>query len=628
MKKYLNQNTLLLSIAFVLALFTVCFPFVEYPWVVSEGPSWYGLDVSWQMTLNYAKAMHWTWGKDIIYTYGPLGFLGTRLGFGISRWAFLLFDIFFVANMFCVFRDFLRLSNNKWLATVILFAFTIVMEPSHRTDMSWVITLFAFYWMYRSHKEAKYNYLLLACINIVICFFLKLNAGLVGIVFLSGHLVNLYVFRKINLLKTGIILSSLAAMIGLGAWVFHVSIPGYLSGALGIIKGYNSIMFIEQELYLVQENNIAVLFYVMLAFVIVYIVALIKDKKYSEIYYSLLVIAYAFLLRKQACLRNDFGHYFEFFSYIPIVFLVGNFLLSSRKNQKPVFAFMFVFTMLSLFYTSERPQRTIDEAVTRRYSGLGAYFDMFLHYPGNSFLNNKHKRYIPERVLSRIGKKPVDIFPWDSEYLIENGLNYQPRPVFQSFSAYTDYLEQVNYESYLKKAPDYLIYDYESIDTRYPFNDDLLVNFFICKNYSYVDSFNSNGRWRALLEKKDTVQPLEMVKPKEGVFRINQDIPIDWVMMMKMDVKLTAWGKAQSILYREPVLYISMKRAGGNTVRYRISKEMLKAGIMVDRWVNSNEDYVKYMLDKNMLDRFVSVRIVADSDFYKPDIKVEYYNVK
>jgi hypothetical protein len=157
MKKYLNQNTLLLSIAFVLAVYTVSFPFAEYPWVVSDGPSWYGLDVSWQMTLNYARAMHWTWGKDIIYTYGPLGFLGTRLGFGISRWAFLLFDIFFVANMFYLFRDFLRLNNNKWLATAILFAFTIVMEPSHRTDMSWVITLFAFYWMYRSQKGKPFE---------------------------------------------------------------------------------------------------------------------------------------------------------------------------------------------------------------------------------------------------------------------------------------------------------------------------------------------------------------------------------------------------------------------------------------------------------------------------------------
>ncbi|MBS1779359.1 MAG: hypothetical protein JST70_08530 [Bacteroidetes bacterium] len=627
MKKYLNQDTLLLCIAFVLAFYTVSYPIVEYPHVVDKGPSWLGLDVSWEMTLNYALSKNWVWGKDIIYTYGPLGFLGTRAGFGISKWAFLAFDVFFVANMFCMFRDFLRASTNKWLATVILFAFTIVMESSHRTDISWVITLFSFYWMYNSYKEAKYGYFLLACINITLGFYLKLNAGLVGIIFLLGHLVNLYVFKKTDVKKIGVVLLSLTCMLGFGAYALHVSLAGYLKGAIEIIKGYNSIMFIDQDVYSVQENNVALLFYIMLGFIVVYIIALAKERKFSEIYYSLLVFAYMFLLGKQARLRNDFIHYFEFFSYIPVVFLMGNFLHLFRKNQKPILAFILVFTMLSLIYTSERPKRSINEAISRRYSLDSSWFRL-KHYSDVYFLKNKDKRFIPTHVLSRIGKHSVDIFPWDSEYLIENGLNYQPRPVFQSFSAYTDHLEQINYKKYLNKAPDYIIYDYESIDDRYPYNDDLLVNFFICKNYSFVDSFTSNGRWRAVLERKPFAQPLKIVEQGAQLYKINEDIPVEKAKMIKMQFGLNNVGKLQSFLYREPVLNLKMTRANGYSVTYRVSREMLKAGIMVDRWVNGSEDYVKYLTDRDLLDAFKSVRVVADSDFYKPDIKVEYYDVE
>ncbi|MBS1774338.1 MAG: hypothetical protein JST82_15890 [Bacteroidetes bacterium] len=628
MKQYLSQQTLLKCIAFLLAIHMVNFPFVCYPDVVNHGPSWYGLDVSWQMTLNYAKVSKWVWGKDIIYTYGPLGYLATRMGWGISKWVFLLFDIFIVFNLYHIFKDFLRIAADKLIAIILLVMVSLTVEPGYGSDLSWAVMMFSFYWMYKSFNEPKYIYFIMACLQIILCFYIKLNAGLVGIVILGGHLLNLLIFKKIKLLKAVIVICGLSAAILITSIILHVSLPAYFKGAVEIIKGYNDIMYLEMDTTTWLEVNVTLLFYGFVIFYGISAIALVVRKDYQRLYYVCIAMLYTFLLRKQSILRNDEIHYFEFFSYSTLIFLPAYFIDMFDKKQKPVIAGVLVLSIVSLSYTSQRPMRSINDAAMRRYANQREYVTNFFNYNNPPFLNNRHKRYIPGRVLDSIGKKTVDIFPWDTEYLLENGLNYKPRPVFQSFSAYTNYLAQANYDSYEKNAPEYVIYDYESIDGRYPYNDDILVNYFIYKNYTFADSFTSNDRWRTLLKKKPVTAPIELVVPKEATGEINKEIPVDWVMMLRMDLKYNLAGKLQSFFYRAPLVTLKMKRNNGHWVSYKVSAELLKAGVMVDRWVISNSDYVKYMQNKNLLDYISAVEIKVDPNYFEKKIKVKYINVK
>src|ERR1700722_13592891 len=95
-----QNNYVLYLIAAILAAMMLNVPFCIKDMLVDKGPTWLGLDVSWKYTLNTALAQGQVWGKDIIYTYGPLGFLATRCGIGIPSWAFLAFDLFVVFNFF------------------------------------------------------------------------------------------------------------------------------------------------------------------------------------------------------------------------------------------------------------------------------------------------------------------------------------------------------------------------------------------------------------------------------------------------------------------------------------------------------------------------------------------------
>ncbi len=72
--------------------------------------------------------------------------------------------------------------------------------------------------------------------------------------------------------------------------------------------------------------------------------------------------------------------------------------------------------------------------------------------------------------LSLIPKESsTDSMPWDITDIPANGLRYRPRPIIQSYSAYTPSLQELNRKHFLgKRAPSYLVISAKSIDGRNP----------------------------------------------------------------------------------------------------------------------------------------------------------------
>lgn len=614
-------------LAILLAVFMLNFPFVQYPELVTGGPTWLGLDVSWQVTLNYALVHDWVWGKDIIYTYGPLGFLATRFSLGISRWVYLLFDLFVVCNFYFIFKDFIAAAANRIIAILIIFFTALTVNANHAGDISWVIMLFIYYWLYKSYKEPEISSFIWMGVNIVLCFYIKLNAGLIGVLFLGAHLVNLLLFKRITIVKAVSVFGSVLLVTYLASLLLHVHLPGYINGAFEIIKGYNDVMYLEINSFDRYENIVSFLFYGLLTVFAVYAVYLIMQRKTSQVFFVLISVAYIFLLRKQAAIRNDVSHYVEFIEYGSLILLVGNMQMVHQKWNKAILFLSLLLVGISLYFASEQEGKSLDKALAKRYGSFGSYVSAFISYNEKRTIYQSRKRYIPKRIINKIGNATVDVFPWDSEYIIENRLNYTPRPVFQSFSAYTEQLQNINYEKYRLSAPEFIIYDYDAIDQRYPFNDDLSINLFICKNYTFADSFSSNGRWRVLLQKKEAVMPLSMTQGKVVATRLKTNIPAT-TKAMKIEVKETFAGKLQSLFYRAQAIRLQMNMKSGVSVLYRTSKELLKAGILTDKGIVTTKDFVLYMNGADTLDVVESVAVVASDEFYEKEIQVQYINVK
>ena len=76
-------------------------------------------------------------------------------------------------------------------------------------------------------------------------------------------------------------------------------------------------------------------------------------------------------------------------------------------------------------------------------------------------------------LLARIGGETVAIFPSEASYAAVNPIRYRPFPVFQTYQAYTSYLDTWNAEHLedTARAPAFILFDWDSVDDRHPLLD-------------------------------------------------------------------------------------------------------------------------------------------------------------
>jgi hypothetical protein len=611
--------------AFLLAIHMFSFPLVVYPFLEDKGPSWIGLDPSWQMTLNYARLHGWSFGKDIIFTYGPLGFLSTHYGLGISRWVFVCFDLFVIVNFYFIFRDFLLKTTDLFLGILTLLMIVLLPGSFYGSGLSWIMLLFVGYWLYRTYENPTWKSFGFLLFLVTLSFFIKMNTGLLGMIFLCLHLLNLAFFKKINWLKAAIILVTQFVLLWICSIFLQVSLPGYVKGTMEIISGYNDVMYLEQK-HPGIEGNILLVFYGALAFLAVYGFVLFKSKKTPALFFVVFAFGFLFLLKKQSMVRNDVQHLKEFFSYAPFFLLTGMLALLPLARQR-IFTYAAFFTALvCLLFNLEG--KTLGDLVSGRFANHAKYLEAFSDYNQHPDFYQANKRYIPTVVLQKIGNQSIDDFPWDGAYLLENKLHYTPRPVFQSYTAYTEYLEKKNLAFYQDSPPSFVLYDYDGIDGRYGFNEESLVNLFISGNYFVADSFTSNERWRLLLQKKPLVTPLNFVPSKTETKNSVDIINIDSTVFLKINLAYNLRGRAKAFLSKPSPVYISYFKEDGSSQTFKTSVALLKTGLVVDRFVSTTKDFANYLSGKNQLPRIVRIQLQLDPDFFEGRMRVVFFRDK
>ncbi len=625
MGKLFTKSTFWYLIAACIAICMLSVPLAVKPYLVDKGPTWLGLDASWQMMLNYASARHWLFGKDIIYTYGPLGYLSTRYGFGVPLWQFICFDLLVVVNFFFVFKDFIFSSFSRVLGVFTIFCISLLVNRFYGSDTSWVLLFFLYYWFYKSYTNPKTIYFVMIGLLLVLSFYIKQNTWLLGSIAFTAHLVNLHIAKKI---KAGYgigIFVIVAVVFVVSSVFFHISIEGYIKNSFEIIKGYNDIMYLDED-HPGLQTGVYTLLYALLWLFIIQAVVLVKGKNYTMLFFPVISILYVLLVSKQATLRGDVQHLSEFFCCAPLMLITGSIFFGRSEFIQSAQVIIFIVVAGALILMNDT--RQVGKALQDRYMAPREYIREMHDYSSAQHLDQKEKRVIPERLLNTIGTAPIDIFPWDCEYLIENKLNYTPRPVFQSFTAYTAPLEKVNYDFYQSKGPRFVIYDYDAIDGRYPFNDECLVNLFLVKNYSVADTFTGNERWRVLLQKKEKTEPLIFTDDKEDHLNIADEVPVRGFSFLKINVAYNLAGKINAFFFKPPQLKIMFLKAGGEWATYRTSPELLKGGVYVGRFINDNRDFVRLLSLNDSLPEIKRVKLSFDSSCFSPGMTVEYFNVK
>ena len=177
----------------------------------------------------------------------------------------------------------------------------------------------------------------------------------------------------------------------------------------------------------------------------------------------------------------------------------------------------------------------------------------------------------------------VDAIPYDVAPLIVSGLNYRPRPVPQSYSAFTPRLQRLDADFLAdpRTAPDTLLFKLGDIDGRLP-------------TFATGPTLPILLRWYMpagedplglILRHRTAPTPATLHQGGRRSFALFDTIAVPAepgaVTIARITLPKTFTGRLLGFLFREPTLTIEVSLAGGAVRNYRFVPGMAEAGFLI-----------------------------------------------
>jgi len=212
----------------------------------------------------------------------------------------------------------------------------------------------------------------------------------------------------------------------------------------------------------------------------------------------------------------------------------------------------------------------------------------------------------PAEVQAAIGNATVDMMPAESSLAVLNGLNYHQRPVPQSYSAYTRWLDGLN-AGFLESsnAPAYVIYAFDRnvrADSRPAAWDESLAKAALLENYTFVSEFDVPIRWPDvqvapapffLLKHSPHCRRLVPVATNEITVALGRPLsipPTTNLVFLTLDVNRTVPGKLAACALSPALLLARFEYQDGRNACYEAILPILKTGVLVNRRVEFAPD--------------------------------------
>jgi hypothetical protein len=602
------------------------------------------LDSSWFLGLKWATLKDFVFGRDIAFTYGPLYFLSSApLNIGHYP-SLLLEEIVFCIVRFTIiylivsqFADLLYKKSWKNYSTIdgiliilglSLFAFLPLNLPETILALNCLLFIRLIFEIESSKANRKKylsNILLNMAILAIVCL-IKFSYVIVASVIILIALFGLIYTKKVKFIVY--ILSSFIAFY-LVFWALCgqplSAIRYYFIYGIEISSGYTEVMMITDDMY--YEINYGLFGFFVLLFIGIssFFFFIKKDFYYALILFFTLPLL--FMAFKEGFVRADSVHFLRyFFQLFPVLLFLILFLVD--KPSLPCRRIGQLFVMGSLSVTTV----VLINHYTYGFHNPEKYPLMRLLSPDNEKINEYKEAirnsYPPlsQDFLQQAKNKTVDIFPWNIALLYAYDLNWSPRPVIQSYSAYTPVLDKKNASHFEKDvAPDNIVYNYSSIDNHYPLFDEPIVFRTLLKNYE-VQSLDDY----LILQRRSEKIDFDYVPINNGVCPIGTLIEVPQYpgqhIYCNIDISTNFFGKLINLLYKSTFMYIDFYIKGqSEPITHKFLRKLGVDGLFVSKYVVDLSDICS-IFEGNYVQDIEKIKIRINNNFsYKSDMKYEFY---
>jgi hypothetical protein len=576
---------------------------LAYACIVMLFPPWQfvmpraGLDPSWIEVIGYGARHGWQWGRDIVFTYGPLGFLLPNPYQGGPIGTALAFNTFLVLAFAQGLVAILPRESLPWsIGLFLLVAFPATMMARYAFT---VFGLLAALLYFQRPGDARHWQALI----------LTAAAGVFAMVYVSSGVLSLGIFLLLDISRLAHrrrpvfvpVFVAAAALSYLAAGQQANHLPQFLRGSIEFTSGYAGAMAaVGGRLELAAFLLISAL---VLASVLWSERARLrrKDERWDAVLLVAVVGLLWFVAFKRGFVRHDLYHSLSAWQTLAMVSAAYAAIRwrgpDSRRVPSALVGLSMAAFLASNFFLERggriayvgwnASQALIEQPVLALREAMEAVVDPVGWRRG--LLERRTQAFSDIRAAGPLPsvEGSVDVIPNVQSALFAQGLPYRPRPVFQDYAAYTPWLVELNRAHYRSaQAAEYVLFSPEAIDNRYPLMDQgTTVNELL----TLYDPVELEHRLLVLKRRAEPL-PAVTVNTRESTARLGEWVSLETVnglVMLSVTSSPNLLSRLTAFLFRPPILSLSVRLADGSERKFRFVEGIARSGFLLSPLVAS-----------------------------------------
>jgi hypothetical protein len=613
-----NKNYILLL--FLLFVSVLIYNGIKTKFNVSD------LDHHWQYSLNYATTNDFVYGKDVIFTYGPLSFVAYPITEGLNyfsiflSWAIRFIYVAYFLGIVIEFSENITTGLSKEVGFFTRYMLIPIMLVNiGLSEYSILIficlihsALIAFNNLTNTFSSKsnfigkKYLGPAFTGLTLSLLFFIKVSF-LPFLIAIPLLLVANYIIKKEFNLLTVFLGTALFSFL-LIKTSYTIEIADYVMNAIELIEGYRKAM------QLIYWPNYIGSYYLSLFLISLFAIHVISNRQMQKksIFFSIIIILLSvYFLFTYSYTRGWAGGVIYKIPYVCFIFYFTNYLTNDSKwiirNNYIIILILFISFFNSRFYFIH-----LKNLVTK-----------------NETLEPQSHKIIPSNYIKE--NETYDTYPTNSGFAYFNNLKYKPRPTIQSYSAYTTKLDSKTADFFLNKQVDHMIFfgDLQNgfwqnaIDNRYFMFDEPLTKLAILKNYEITNKINDS---LFIASKRKSPINITFTLTKSIQLDLDQSLSIDESLdknelyFFTIDFAYTTYAKIKGMIYRMPFIKAEIVLNSGEKKTFNVVPDLLKSPSILNRYCSNYSDFF------NLLEKTKATTQSIKSIQFKPNSKRGFEN--
>jgi hypothetical protein len=598
---------------------------------------------------------HLQWGSQVVWTYGPYGYMNEPAFMDFSTWAWA-----FLANMaghvafFGLLALFLwRIKARPWLW--VLMSVVIVLSFDRYTGqvferfpvLDHKAALVAVLLLYLAGETDRKSAAFFAGAAGLVIGYLFLDKG--TFVLIGGSLALIHVAISLTTGRVASAVSLLGGLVAgfLGLWLLAgqsiEGIPGYFRSLFEITAGYTPAMswFLETGVaHPTLQLGIAV---AMVAATGVLLLATLRRRDWSGFRLLLLTSPLLFFVFKNSFVRFSEPRALAFWALVAVLqsLVLVRAIAATGTNRSATTSIASVTVLACVALVGGFAASigglpdTQNFAFPKNLPGYDHAASLFVRpdlrvAEEAQVISALRDAYpLPPDVIDELRNGTVDVVPFDLQLVFAYGFQWDPQPVLQSYSAYRPYLDHFDAQHYLGPgAPRFVVYDpTKTIDGRYPLFDEPETYRVLFARYRVLERISD----LIVLERRpDAPLPTErqlskvtgplgewIAVPPHGDQRLFGRVEVDYSLL----------GLALHVLHRPPELHIRIRYGGGEvSPSYRFVAAVAPDGLELSGYAPDSAS-VEQLMAGQFDQPLEAIQIVADwpVEAYEQQVVVTYF---